>query len=317
MDPSLDERIRAELRAAGEVLVITHVRPDGDAIGSLLGLGLALEAAGRQVTMAVAEELPSTLQHLPGVDRLRRQPAAEPAYVIAVDCGERARVGVALEGRGIDLNIDHHAGNDRFARLNLVEPESVSTTAILARHLPRWGLEITPPVASVLLTGLLTDTIGFRTHNVHADDLRLAADLMDRGASLADLYQRALVLRPFASARYWGAGLSRLERSDGLVWASLTLSDRRACGYAGDDDADLVNLVSAIQECPVALVFVEQPGGWIKVSWRARTDGYDVSAVARRFGGGGHPAAAGAEIPGALDDVRAQVIKITREMLGL
>jgi phosphoesterase RecJ-like protein len=102
-----------------------------------------------------------------------------------------------------------------------------------------------------------------------------------------------------------------------MVWTVLSLEDRKACGYTGNDDADLINMVSAIDGHKVAMIFVEQEGGSVKLSWRAQEKGIDVSAIATQFGGGGHKAAAGATIPGSLADVQSVVLKATQEMLGL
>ncbi len=212
------------------------------------------------------------------------------------------RLGKVFEPiRKPDINIDHHITNEKFGTLNLIVGEEVATSAILTDCLPLWGLEITQPVAAALLTGIVTDTLGFRTSNTTPDSLRQAALLMERGADLPDLYIRALVRRTYPAARYWGAGLSSLERSEDLVWGTLTLADRKAAGYGGNDDADLINIISAIDGSKVGMIFVEQTDEHVKISWRALEDGVNVSKVARHFNGGGHAAAAGADIPGKLE----------------
>jgi len=314
MDNVSDGEIQGLIAGAQRIRVVSHVRPDGDAIGSLLGLGLALAQAGKQVEMVLSDGLPASFRHLPGADRVRTTGQDPYELLAAVDCAERKRAGAALpEDITPDLNIDHHATNDRFARLNLVETDAVATAAILAERMPRWGLAVSAQVAAALLTGLVTDTIGFRTPNVTPATRRLAADLMEAGADLPELYQRALVRRSFPAARYWGAGLSSLRQEGGLVWASLRMDDRRAAGYSGNDDADLINVLSTVDGACVALIFVEQPSGRIKVSWRA-VPGVDISSVAAAFGGGGHPAAAGAEVEGALDEVIERVLQATRPL---
>jgi phosphoesterase RecJ-like protein len=141
--------------------------------------------------------------------------------------------------------------------------------------------------------------------------MRLAADLMDAGANLFESYQHTMLDRSFAAARYWGAGLTSLERDGRMVWASLRLTDRKAVGYPGRDDADLINVVSTITETDISLIFVEQTDGRVKVSWRAKP-GFDVSKVALQFGGGGHTAAAGADIAGEFHEVQQAVLKATR-----
>jgi phosphoesterase RecJ-like protein len=140
---------------------------------------------------------------------------------------------------------------------------------------------------------------------------------METGVDMPELYMRGLVRRSFASARYWGAGLSSLKSEDGIVWGTLRVEDRQKSGYTGNDDADLINMVSAIDGNRVGMIFVEQTDHHVKISWRALEPGIDVSPVAKHFGGGGHAAAAGADIPGSLEEIQPRVLKTTREMLGL
>ncbi len=218
-----------------------------------------------------------------------------------------------LGERKPDLNIDHHITNLNFAATNLVMADQVATSAILAEYLPKWGLGYNKAIATALLTGIVTDTIGFRTSNVTPEALRLSAMLMELGADLPDLYARSLVSKTFEAARYWGMGLGKLQREDNLVWTTLTLADRQTAQYPGNDDADLVNMLSSI-DSDVAVIFVEQKNDHVKISWRARP-GYDVSQIALQFGGGGHAAAAGADIPGALQTVQEQVLEATRAMV--
>jgi phosphoesterase RecJ-like protein len=199
----------------------------------------------------------------------------------------------------------------------LIEGQEVATSAILTNYLPAWGYPITRPVAAALLTGIITDTLGFRTSNVTPECMRQVATLMESGVDMPDLYMRGLVRRSFAASRYWGTGLSKLEHKDGIVFATLTLEDRKGAGYSGSDDADLINVISAIDGYKVGMIFVEQPKNRVKVSWRALQPGIDVSAVAVRFGGGGHAAAAGADIEGSFDEVKQSVIRSTKEMLSV
>jgi len=315
---SEQDTIRAigrSLREAQRVLVVSHVRPDGDAVGSLLGLGLALEQASKEVQMVLADGVPSSFRGLEGARRVLRKPQGSFDLIALVDCADLTRVGGALEGLPPpDINIDHHVTNLNFAKLNLVAPEEVATSAILAEHLPGWGFELSRAVASALLTGIVSDTLGFRTSNMTPKALRLAAILMERGANLPELYNRALSRRSFQAARYWGEGLSRLQRDGRMVWTTLTLDDRQRADYSGNDDADLVNVLSAIDDHDIAIIFIEQNDNKVKVSWRS-VPGYDVSKLAIKFGGGGHPAAAGAEIPGRLEDVQREVLNATRALL--
>jgi phosphoesterase RecJ-like protein len=310
--------IKERLDRAKKVVIASHVRPDGDAIGSLLGLGLALRDAGKSVQMVLVDGVSSSFKHLEGSDLILKAPTGEHDTFVTVDCADFKRVGKVFENFGSpDINIDHHKTNERFGKINLIEPEEVATAAILTKELPAWGYTITKPIAAALLTGIVTDTLGFRTSNTNPSALRLCAQLMETGVDMTELYMKALVSKSFPAARYWGAGLSKLEQQDGIVWATLTLEDRKKSGYTGNDDADLINMISAIEGHKVGMIFVEQNDQHVKISWRALEPGVDVSGVAKHFNGGGHAAAAGADIPGALSDVQPLVLKTTLEMLSI
>lgn len=310
MTDELHTAIRQVLQTADRPAVIAHIRPDGDAIGALLGLGLALQAAGKRVQLILADGVPRSFRHLPGSSQVRKSIEGEIDAAIVLDCSDMLRTGGVLGERQPDVNIDHHVTNLHFARLNLVAPEFPATSAILAEYLPSWGFPITTEVAQPLLSGIIADTIGFRTANTTPHTLRLAAALMETGCDMADLYNRALVRRSFAAARYWGIALERLQNQNGIVWTYLTMEDRARAGYSGNDDADLINVLSAIEEGEIAIIFIEQKSGKIKVSWRS-VPGVDVSPIALKFGGGGHPNASGAEVDGPLAAARERVLAET------
>ena len=318
MDSKLIGEIKDRLDAAKKIVIASHVRPDGDAIGSLLGLGLALRDAGKSVQMVLADGVPSSFKYLEGTKSIEKEPKGNHDTFITVDCADFKRTGSIFEKFGQpDINIDHHKTNEKFGKINLIEAEEVATSAILTNYLPAWGLTITKPIAAALLTGIITDTLGFRTSNITPEALRQAATLMETGVDMPEIYMRSLVRRSFPAARYWGAGLSTLQSKNDIVWGTLTLVDRKAAGYGGNDDADLINMISAIDGNKVGMVFVEQSNNHVKISWRALQAGVDVSQVAKHFQGGGHAAAAGADIQGSLSEVQKEVLKKTREMLNL
>jgi phosphoesterase RecJ-like protein len=312
----LQKKIKDRIQAAHRVLVTSHVRPDGDAIGSSLALALALQDAGKQVQVVLSDGLSANFMSLPGADMVISKADGEFDLIVSVDCSDLQRVGDALNGyRPPDIIIDHHVTTEAFGILNLVEPKAVATASVLMRHMRAWGLVITPPIAANLMTGLITDTLGFRTSNTTPESLRQAADLLELGVDMNMLYYRSLVRRTFVEAKYWGAGLSSLERSDGILWATLTLADRKASGYTGKDDADLINIVSSIDDAEIAIMFVEQNAETTKVSWRGLKPHVDVSQIALQFDGGGHMAASGAELSGSLAEVRERVLETTRKIL--
>jgi phosphoesterase RecJ-like protein len=308
------EQIRKALNQAGKIGITAHIRPDGDAIGSVIALGLALRNAGKDVQMVLRDGVSKTFKHLAGSELIQQKFEGALDLYVVVDSSDLQRIGGVLGDHSADVCIDHHITNEKFAKLNLIDPQSVATCAILAELIPQLGLTIDLDVANALLTGILSDSIGFRTSNTNAKALRIAADLMDKGADITALYNKALISRPFEAAKYWGFALQKMEKADGLVWTTLTLEDRKNAAYPGNDDADLTNILSSIDPLDIAVLFVEQKPDLVKVSWRARP-GLDISNIAYSLGGGGHPAAAGVEVAGTLLEVKDKVLLITAEYL--
>ncbi len=317
IDESLLKSAFQELGSAQRVLVISHIRPDGDAVGSLIGLGLSLQEIGKDVEMVLSEGIPEIFRHLSGSDQVRKKSNGEFEMTLVVDCSDRSRAGDSLDGIPLpDVNIDHHPTNTDFGKYNLIDSSAVATAEMLGRYLPEFGFPLSKQVADALLFGMITDTLGFRTNNMTPRAMITAARLMEAGGDLPGLYQRGLLNRSYAAARYWGAGLSNLERDGSIIWATLSLKDRNAVSYPGRDDADLVNFLSTIDAIDVVIMFIEQEKGNVKVSWRA-IPAYDVSQVALQFGGGGHTAAAGASVEGNLKEVQSKVISTTKLILGI
>ena len=300
---------------ADRVLIISHIRPDGDAVGSLIGLGLILEELGKEVNLVLEDGVPKVFHHLTGFDRVFKKAIGVYDLVIAVDCSDIDRTGSVLDEYGEpDVNIDHHPTNTHFGSLNLVREDAVATVELIYDLALALSYPFNLPIAEALLTGLLTDSLGFRTSNSSPRTLRIAADLQEQGADLQTLYRKAMLEKSYEAIRYWGKGLGRIQREGGLAWTSLNLEDRVETKYPGRDDADLVNVLTRIRDVDISVVFVEQKNGTVKVSWRSRP-GFDVSLIATQFGGGGHKPAAGADIHGSLEQIQTDVLEATRKSL--
>ena len=310
------EAARQLLAASQRVLTITHINPDGDAIGSVLGFGLALRAAGKEVVFSCADPVPDAFKFLPAVGEITTSPQGEFDRVVVLDVSDPARMGAigAALARPPDLQFDHHVTNPGFASLNFIDAAAASTAELVAEHLVALGLPLTDEVAQCLLTGLVNDTLGFRTSSTTAKTLAIARELMEAGGALHDIYDRSLFKRSYTAVRLWAEGLARMQLKNRIVWASLPLDGRRASGYQGQGDADLINVLTSIREADVAIIFVERTDGKVKISWRS-APGIDVSAIAAVFGGGGHAPAAGAEIEGSLAEVETRVLDATRAAL--
>lgn len=308
---------RTVLEGASTIVVLGHIRPDGDAIGAVLGLTLSLRLAGKDVIPILADGVPARFRFLPCTSDVQSELPGRYDLSITVDCSDLERTGFAdeFQSKKPGINVDHHPTNTYFAEINLIDPQASATSEMLFTLSDQLGLDIDQQVAANYLSGLVTDTLGFRTTSVTSATLQIAARLVDYGAPLSDIYHRTLSHRSYASARYWGEGLKKLNRDGMIVWTTLSLEDRDQTQYPGWDDADLINMLTTIEDVRVSIVFVEQPGGKIKISWRS-DPGVNVAELAKAFGGGGHAQASGAMVLGGLSEVTSDVLDATRELLN-
>ncbi len=306
---NLQKSIKASFQKAQCVLITSHIRPDGDAIGSCLALALGFTHLGREVQVVFSDGIPIFYKNLPGFNLVTTQARGDFDLIICLDCSEKKRTGSVLDGFGIpDVVIDHHQTFTDFGRLTLIEPQAAATSSLLVKYMPNWGMPLTTDIATNLMTGLITDTIGFRTPSTSPEVLRQAATLLELGVDMTTVYFDNLLRHTLAEARYWGYGLAKLQQTDGIIWTTLSISDREAAGYEGNDDADLINVLSSIDDMKIAIVLVEQESRKTKISWRGLAPEIDVSRISTQFQGGGHKSAAGAEITGSLEEVQKKVL---------
>jgi len=304
--------LAAAIAGAGRVWIGTHVDPDGDALGSALGLAHLLRAAGCAASAHCQDAAPAELAFLPGVASLGAAPP-DPArhdLAVALDAADPGRLGALYDAAGWSalptLVIDHHISNPGYGACNLVDPAASSTAEIVHRLAGLLSLDIPADAATCLLTGVVTDTLGFRTPSTTAATLDAASDLMGRGASLADIAHAVFNSRPLGSLELVGRALARLERRGPFALATLTRADFAALHLGPAEARGIASFLATAAE-PVAIaVLRERFDGAVDVSLRAKP-GYDLVPVARALGGGGHAAAAGARIDGPLDEASARV----------
>jgi bifunctional oligoribonuclease and PAP phosphatase NrnA len=295
----------ARLMPGGPPLCLTtHESPDGDAIGSLIGAGLALEEAGRDVWLYLAGSTPMPHEYgfLP-LERIQRElpDDLEQRELWAFDCGSARRIGPderVLERPLRIINVDHHHDNTRFGAFDLVDPEAACTAQIVERLLREAGIVLSTPVAEALYVGLVTDTGRFQYANTTAEAFRLAARLVDAGARPSRVFAEIWETVPFAKQRLLGIALehARLEASGRLLVTWLTRDDYASAGADEPFSEGVVDHLRAVEGVTVAAL-VREPreldGPRHKVSLRGRDAGVDVSKIARGRGGGGHVGAAG------------------------
>lgn len=302
---------------ATSILLVTHVNPDGDAIGSLLGLAAALRERGRRVDTAVDGGVPDFLTFLAGADNVQAElDSGEWDLMISLDASDEARSGqVGAYGRAHSravVNVDHHPTNTLFGDILLVHPEAVSTTEVLFRLLNYMQQPLSVTVATALLTGLVTDTMGFRTNNVTAETLRIAIALMEAGAPLHQVTANTLNNKPYKALLLWQRALTSLMLHNGVISVSISQQDLRSADLADVNDSGLSSFLISAREAVISVVFKELEDGRVELSMRSKP-GYDVGSIALGLGGGGHVQAAGATIDGPLPVARERVLALLRQ----
>lgn len=303
------------IKASNRVAIATHVSPDSDAVGSLLGLGLALRTLGKEVALLCDDPAPARLRFLPGSDGIAASTDLQADLFIGVDASDPERLGKIsaawLSGDIPVLNIDHHVTNTGFGAINLVDPQAAATTEVLLPLLDALGVALTADIATCLATGLVGDTRSFSTSNVTPSTFLVAARLLEAGIDLAMITELVFNRRSLSMLRLWGLGLANLFMEDGVIWTAVPLAARREVGLREIGDTGMSNLLISVDDANIAAVFTEQPEGKVDISFRARP-GYDVAGVALSLGGGGHTLAAGCVIAGTLDEAVARVVPLLK-----
>lgn len=322
------ETILGLIREAKRVLISSHENPDGDAIGSMLGLGLGLEKIGKEVVFYNKDGVPEILRFLPRSDRVGNSINDIKGtfdLVFAVDCTGTNRAGAEFEdflksGRGGKVVImDHHQTNGPSADYQLLDPLSSSTGIIVYSVLKRLPVEIDSDIAKNLYTTIIGDTGSFRYSNTNPETFRVAAELVERGADPAEISEALFESEPLRKLKLIGLVLPTLEVSGDKRVASVYV-DRDMylqSGACREDSEGIVNIPRSIKGIEVAALFREESGkdgqSW-KVSLRSKGD-VDVAKIAEGFGGGGHKKAAGCSIGGSLDDVKKRMFSAIEEAL--
>ena len=325
--PSDFDQVVRELHQAERFLLTTHQNPDGDALGSLLGMHELLRALGKDSVMFMAADqfpLPAEYRHMP-VEEVVSTPPEDATERVAVflDCGQIKRMPVdfLLEGDVHILNIDHHHDNTRFGTVNLVMPDVSCTAEIVHRLAKTMGVQPSGTMADALYVGLITDTGRFMYENTTPEAHRMAAELLEAGVVAHEVYRQVFEGLPERRLLLLGRALSRLERYDGgaLTLTQLTADDFAETGSDESDSEGVVDYFRALEGTAAgALVRARLSNGAPesrKVSLRATDDRVDVSGIARAFGGGGHPQAAGFSTDLPYTELVAQLRAHVREQL--
>ena len=313
------EQIKSRLKDAKTAIVTAHIDPDGDAIGSVLALGLILEQQGINATLYCQDSLPKVYRFLPGVERVKREILMSQRFDLAfvLDSSDISRTGTKLELRSVSpflINIDHHPDNTNFGDLNYVR--SVSSAAELVYDLAvSLDCKIDRKMADCLYTAIITDTGSFRYESTTVKTFLIAAELLKAGVNPHDISTRIYDTKSVPSIRLSGRILADMQFSpDGkLAWGIVTekmLADTKA---KPEDLTGVVDRIRATEGVEVAILFREEKGK-TKINFRSK-DKINVSEIARRFGGGGHVKASGAVIEGPAEEIVAKVVTETAKII--
>jgi phosphoesterase RecJ-like protein len=313
--------IQGHLERAQRIGIAAHVSPDGDAIGSLLGLGWALRCRGKDPVLACpTAPLPPSLLFLPGSEDITDSLSGHFDVIVILDSSTLDRMDrmytPAVFGDALLINIDHHVTNERYGNINWVDAHSASTAEMVFRLVEGLGVAPDARIATCLLAGIVTDTLGFRTSSTTARTLRVAAGLMDAGASLPAIVEEVYNAKPLGVARIWGEALQDVRAEEGLVWTSITTSMLERHQTNADEVKGLVSFLRGTCGTRIAALFIENGNGKIKVEFRSSAQA-DVAQLAAGLGGGGHKQASGCTVPGPLADAQARVLAQARRALTI
>lgn len=311
------KRVASAIRSHKSFVVLCHEKPDGDAVGSGLAMVLALHSLGKQAIFVTSDPLPAVYDFLPGKPFHTRAGYLEPVdfspeAAIFLDCTDAERAGSALrfaEGK-FHINIDHHVSNSGFGDVKLVRPHASATGEIVYEVLEALGVEMTLDIATCLYVAIVTDTGGFRYQNTTGACLRIAAALLDKGVSAWSIAEQVFETRSVSSVLLLASALStlKLHRRGKIASIFVTKEMMKAAGASPDETEGIIGYPRSLTGVEVALLFKEDLAGrGFHVSMRSRSK-VDVAQVAVSLGGGGHPRAAGALIPGDLSEVMAKVL---------
>jgi bifunctional oligoribonuclease and PAP phosphatase NrnA len=316
LDATLGQ-IKHTLDAADRILVASHVRPDADAYGSSIAMGLHLKAQGKDVTVWNEEGLTDKFRYLPESNLVGFPPEhgkQDFDVFLALDTSTKERLGRVLKATGkvtTWINVDHHVSNHRYGDLNYIDDSAPATGQILYDYLVETGAAITPAIAGNLYAAISTDTGSFQYAKTSPHTFRLIADLVDKGVNVPDISRKMYDSYPRRRLELLKALLNsaRFDCNDRVASFSLSLETAGKLGVLPEDNEGLIDHLRAVEGVQVAAFFEELPESKVRVSMRSKEPRFDVCKICGLFGGGGHPQAAGARLVGPLEQAEEKVLQ--------
>lgn len=312
------------LKTREHFAVISHFRPDGDAIGSTIAMGLLLRALGKQVQMWNTDPVPQRYAFLSGAQDIAPLPPALPdevQVVISVDCGDPKRLGndaMDLFSKApFTINIDHHHTNPRYADLNIVDGGAAACGCIILQIIHAAGVELSRPMAEALYAAINTDTGSFQYSSTTPAVMRMAAELIEAGVDVGDINRRIWQEIPATSFITQREVLNNMviEEHGTISHYSMPAGRKAELGVGPEDCKDLVDIIRVMQGVKVAVIFEDLENGLVRVSLRSKDPQVDVSAIAGMHGGGGHCMASGIRMRAPLDEAREKVLNSIRAVV--
>ena len=310
------DAISGKIKNAKVSLVLSHQNPDGDTLGSMLSMGAILKEAGHKVDHVVPDFIPMAYRFLPFCDLVKTPNDSSLSknhdLAVSLDCGSAKRLGNARPlwlGANTRVNIDHHVSNENFGDINCIEADATSTGQVVYWIAKGLNMPITPEVATLLYTTLLTDTGCFSNSNTNAQALQWGAELIDLGAEHLKVYREVFLKKPYKAVKVFGISLENLKLiEDGkIAWTSISSEALEKYSATAEDTDDIIDFVMRTEGVEVGIFFRED-GSETKVSLRSNSD-FDVSKIAVALGGGGHKRASGINIKKPFNEVRDLVLK--------
>ena len=314
--------IAAALRAAQSIAILSHVRPDGDAFGSQLALGLSLHGLGKKVAIWNEDGMLEKYCFMPSSELLLRPPTEAQTFDlgVALDTAIQNRLGTAFEAVRTEkwINIDHHPTNPRYGDLNYIDPISPATGQILFELLSSQQLPMNPAIAENLFVAISTDTGSFQYPNTTARTFEIGGALVRCGVDVGRVSQLLYESYPRRRTELLRAllGTMRFEAGGRVASFSLSLKTAAELGVKPEDNEGLIDHLRAIQGVIVAVFFEELAEGKVRVSMRSKSAAADVASICQRFGGGGHTLAAGARLRGTLAETEQKVLEAICDVIN-
>lgn len=313
------QQIYNHIKSVTNIALVSHPNPDGDTLGAAVAFAEYLQTLGKSVQIFCLTPVPDKFNFLCNIHLISNDPNVflQMDAITVLDCGDLRYAGIAeilKDNMATIINIDHHATNQKYGHLNMVIPDAASTTEVVYTFFKANAIQITPSMATALLTGLITDTDNFSNSATSYTSLTASSELLRLGANWTIIHHSLVQNKSIALLKLWGLILSRLtkkENSD-MAYTYLTMKDMAQYEINDDDVEGISNFLNKLDGAKISLFIKETAGGKIKGSFRTTNDDVDVSALALKMGGGGHKKAAGFMCEGTIADIINKIIDLSR-----